>query len=367
LKKVDLQRAGRWLWTAPALFALVTGCGPKTTNETATAPGNNAPAPNAPAAPSASSGSEGRIVVISNGTSPFWVAVENGMNAAADQLRVKADLMRNDGTVAGQIERLEQVSAQKDIKGIAVSVIDAGSKGVADHLQDLQKKGVYVLTIDSDGPKNARFAYIGANNVAAGEQAGKAAAALAPQGAKVVAFVGTQSAANARERLEGFKKGAGPKFTVVDVMEDGTNQTKAHDNVTAAIQAHPEATMLVGLWSYNAPAIAEEVTRAGKRDHYKIVTFDAEPNTITQLQKGVIDATVVQQPYEYGFQAVQLLHALIDKDQATVKRMVPASGIIEAPCRTVISNPNGPIKTGPNVITFDDLKKYLQEKGLKGT
>jgi ribose transport system substrate-binding protein len=259
------------------------------------------------------------------------------------------------------------VAAQTDIKGIAVSIIDAGSQGVMDHLKELQKKGVYVLTIDSDGPKDVRTAFIGANNIAAGEQAGKAAAELLPQGGKVVAFVGTQSAANARERLEGFKQGAGPKFNVIDVMEDATNQSKAHQNVAAAIQPHPDANLLLGLWSYNAPAIAEEVERAGKRSKYKIVTFDAEPNTLPQLEKGVIDATIVQQPYEYGFQAVKLLHALIAKDDATVKQMVPASTLVNIPCRTVVSNPNGPIKPGGSVITYDDLKKYLQEKGLKGS
>jgi ribose transport system substrate-binding protein len=275
--------------------------------------------------------------------------------------------MRNDGTVAGQIQRLEQISAQSDIKGVAVSVIDAGAKGVADLLKDLQKKGVFVITIDSDGPPDTRYAYIGANNISAGQQAGIAAAQLMPNGAKVIAFVGTMAAANAKERLEGFKKGAGPKFDVVDVMEDGTDQSKARKNVTSAIQSHPEVTMLLGLWSYNAPAIAEEVVRADKRSHYKLVTFDVEPNTVTQLQKGVIDATIAQQPYEYGFQSVKLLNALINKDDATVKQMVPANKIVEIPCRTVISNPNGPIKTAPNLMTFDQLKTYLTEKGLKGT
>ena len=150
-------------------------------------------------------------------------------------------------------------------------------------------------------------------------------------------------------------------------MEDNVDPNKARQNVTAAIQAHPDASVLLGLWSYNAPAIAEEVTRANKRSQFKLVTFDAEPNTITQLQNGVIDASVVQQPYQYGYLAVQLLNALVSNDQATVKKMVPASTIVDVPCRLVISNPSGPIKKSPNVMTIDELKKYLDEKGLKGS
>ena len=33
----------------------------------------------------------------------------------------------------------------------------------------------------------------------------------------------------------------------------------------------------VGIWSYNAPAIADVVDEKGSRDKYTIVVFDAEP------------------------------------------------------------------------------------------
>ena len=355
---------GRRLLLCSAVAALIAGCN----SGTGTDPSANAPAPSGDSVPVTGNKEAGRIVVVSNSTSPFWAAVELGMNDASKEFNVPAELIRNnENSVAGQIQRLEQVAAQPDIKGVAVSVINADAKGIIDKMTDLQKRNVHVVTFDSDGPKESRYAYIGANNVAAGEQAGKAAAALLPEGGKVVAFVGSMAAANARERIEGFKKGAGPKFEVVDVMEDQVDTTKARQNVTAAIQAHPDAKVLLGLWSYNAPAIAEEVQRAGKRDQYKIVTFDAEPNTITAMQKGLIDATVIQQPYEYGYQTVKLLNALNRKNEGVVKEMVPESRIVDVPCRTVITNPNGPIKPGGNVITFDEMMKYLNEKGLKGT
>ena len=86
----------------------------------------------------------------------------------------------------------------------------------------------------------------------------------------------------------------------------------------------------------------------------------------SNLDKKIIDATVVQQPYEYGFQAVKLLKALLGKDDATVKKMVPVGKIIDVPCRTVTSDPNGPVKS-KDVWPLADLKKYLDGKGMKGT
>lgn len=353
----------RWMSVLLLGGIILAGC-----NNPSQEPVANAPAGGNAAGTPGGVEKKGRIVLITNGTSPFWLAVEKGMEDAEKEFNVNADLIRNDGTVAGQIQKLEQISAQGDVVGVAVSLIDSNAQGIVDRLNELQKKGVYVITMDNDGPPESRFAYIGANNINAGERAGNAAAQLLPQGGKVVAFVGTQAAANARERIVGFKKGAGPKFEIVDVMEDQTDPSKARQNVTAAIQAHPDANLLLGLWSYNAPAIAEEVTRANRRENYKIVTFDVEPNTLTQLQKGVIDATIIQQPYQYGYLSVKLLDALNRNDQATVSQMVPEDKIVDVPTRTVVADPNGPIKAAPpEVITVDELTKYLSEKGLKGT
>ena len=101
---------------------------------------------------------------------------------------------------------------------------------------------------------------------------------------------------------------------------------KARRNVAAALQNHPDLKMLVGIWSYNAPAIVDEVKAAGKRSSLKLVTFDAEPNTLLALKEGLLDATAVQNPYMMGYLGVKVLKALLNKDEATVKAVVGESG-----------------------------------------
>ena len=64
----------------------------------------------------------------------------------------------------------------------------------------------------------------------------------------------------------------------------------------------PDLKLLVGIWSYNAPAIVDVVEETGKRKELKIVTFDAEKLAIDQMGDGMIDAMVVQNPYEIGYQ-----------------------------------------------------------------
>ena len=113
-------------------------------------------------------------------------------------------MRRNEGDSAGQIRLLEDVLSLPDVLGVAVSVMEKDSPGIADKMKDLIKYDKVVITIDSDGPQDTRRAYIGTLNRKAGEVAGHAAKTLRPQGGKVVAFVGTAAAANALESARRF-------------------------------------------------------------------------------------------------------------------------------------------------------------------
>src|SRR5436309_9526423 len=143
----------------------------------------------------------------------------------------QVELRRNEGQPEGQIRLLEDVLSQPDVKGVAVSVLEAESPGIADKMRELEKAGKIVIAVDSDGQSDARRAYIGTNNRKAGEAAGKAAAQLRPKGGKVALFVGVASAANAIERDEGFFAGAGEAFTRAEVFPDDTDLARALTNV----------------------------------------------------------------------------------------------------------------------------------------
>ena len=61
---------------------------------------------------------------------------------------------------------------------------------------------------------------------------------------------------------------------------------------------------LVGLWSYNGPAIVGAVREAGKIGRVRIIAFDEADETLAGIREGAIHATVVQQPFEFGYQAI---------------------------------------------------------------
>ena len=320
-----------------------------------------------------SKGSKGPVLrFVTNTYSDFWAAAEKGMKDGAAEFGARVEMRKNlKGETQRQIEFLEEALNQRDVQGVAVSVVDSKAVGVADVLKRLNDAGKIVITIDSDiaqDSANLRRAYIGTQNHEAGMAAGRAAAAIRPNGGEVAVFVGIPSAANAIERRDGFFEGAGAAFKQQEVFGDKTEKKIALDNVQIAVSKYPDLGLLLGLWSYNAPAIGDFVASAPDlKKRLNVVTFDLDANAIPHVEKGLIDATICQNPYMMGYQGVKLLKALVEKDQATIDQILPNGATMhDTGLRIVVPNADSPVK-GDNVMTIEEMKSWLASKGLSST
>jgi len=176
-----------------------------------------------------------------------------------------------------------------------------------------------VVTQDSDAPNSNRVCYIGTDNVAAGRQAGQMIKEALPQGGKIMLFVGTLDAANAQQRYQGIKEALqGSNIQILDVRTDSTDRVRAKSNASDTLVNNADVAALVGLWSYNGPAILGAVRDAGKVGKVKIIAFDEEDETLNGIRDGAIYATVVQQPFEFGYQSMKLMAKILDGDRSDV-------------------------------------------------
>ena len=64
---------------------------------------------------------------------------------------------------------------------------------------------------------------------------------------------------------------------------------------------------MVGLYAYNPPAILSEAKAKSMADQIKIVGFDEDFDTLKGIMDGEIEATVVQDPFQYGYKSVEAL------------------------------------------------------------
>ena len=156
--------------------------------------------------------------------------------------------------------------------------------------------------------------------------------AALPDGGKVMVFVGSIGAKNAKDRFQGIKDAIqGTKIEIIDVRTDGTDKVKAKANVQDTLVKYPDVAGLVGLWNYNGPAILNAVKEANKNGKVKIVCFDEEEDTLAGVKSGDIVGTVVQQPFEFGRQSIEVMAKTLRGDTT----LIPASKQIYIPTKAI--------------------------------
>ena len=146
------------------------------------------------------------------------------------------------------------------------------------------------------------------------------------------AIVGLLGADNAKERIEGVKETIkGSKVELVDVRGDDIDQTRAKRNVEDTLTANPDINCFIGFYSYNTPRIYEVLKEAGKLGQVKIIGFDEDPITLGGVKEGTIIGTVVQQPYEWGYQGMKDMAKYLEGD----KSAIPADKLMIIPTKII--------------------------------
>src|SRR5215475_11627396 len=257
------------------------------------------------AAVSCNRANQTRIVFITNNASDFWTIARKGAEKAQAELpNVDIEFRINDDSSAAGQQRMVDDLLAKGVKGIAISPVDPKNQV---QLINRAASQAVVVTQDSDAPSSKRTCYIGTDNEAAGVQAGKLVKEALLQGGQIMVFVGMLDAQNAQERYRGLQKALeGSNIKIIDVRTDDTDRVRAKSNAADALVKYPDIAGMVGLWSYNGPAILSAVKEAGKTGKVKIIAFDEEDETLAGIKDGSIYATVVQQPFEFGYQSMIL-------------------------------------------------------------
>ena len=285
---------------ALCMLLLVTACRSKTE----TADNKNA-------------GRQLRVAFVTNNSSDFWTIARRGLEKADNELAdVSAEFrVTSDGTAAEQKRIIDDLMT-RGIDGIAISPVDPENQTPL--INDVSKKAL-VFTQDSDAPNSDRACYVGTDNIAAGRQAGQLVKEVLPVGGKIMLFVGKLDARNAQDRIQGIREVLrGTNIEIIDVRTDDADDVRAKSNAADTLVRYPDIKALVGLWSYNGPAILNAVREAKKVGRVKIVTFDEADETLAGIQEGTIYATVVQQPFEFGYQATKLMAQALKGDKSFI-------------------------------------------------
>ncbi|MEU7424739.1 substrate-binding domain-containing protein [Streptomyces sp. NPDC040750] len=265
-----------------------------------------------------------RQAMVVNVSVDYWNAGKVGFTKGLADLKVKGTYQAPaNGRLDQQLSIIQTLLGQ-GITGLSVSAIDPTA--IKSPIASADKAGIPVLAIDSPLPKEDGAAlYLGTPNYQAGRKAGEAMKQALGGKGQVVVLVGSLTASNAVERIQGFEDALkGSDVKVVQKLSDNMDASKALSNAQTAIQTNANVNGLYGVYSYDGPSAGQAVQTAGRTGKIKIISDDSDPQTLKFVKSGVIQATVLQQPYQQGYTGAYLLAALkvLGKD-ATLKLVKP--------------------------------------------
>lgn len=281
--------------------------------------------------------SKATVAFVTNNPDPFWSIVESGCRKAEKETGVEVVFKKpSSGNAAEQKEIIDGLVTQ-GVKAISVSVIDPNNQS-ADI--DAVAAKVPFLAVDNDAPQTKRQCYIGTDNYLAGRAAGKLVKEVLPEGGVVALFVGQTEALNARQRCHGVLDELADAAPAIDpnklpALPAGgatLGKYKLHKICTDQPEGEPACKQkatdalielakepkvcFVGLWAYNPPAILSAVKDQNKLGQVKIVGFDENPATLAGIADGHISGTIVQDPFNFGYESVKAMAGIAKGESA---------------------------------------------------
>ncbi|HVT26781.1 MAG TPA: sugar-binding protein, partial [Lacipirellulaceae bacterium] len=283
---------------------------------------------------------------IANGVADFWEYSRAGAKKAGRDLGANVTVI-TPSSITDQTRKIEDLLT-RGTDGIAISPIDPENQ-----VETINKAAAQtnLVTADSDAPHTNRLVYIGMDNYRAGLMCGKTLRDAMPDGGTVMIFIGRLDQDNAKRRRQGFidallgrkpdpnrhdppggeLSSADKKFIILGTMTDQFDRAKAKANVEDTITRYPNISGMVGMFEYNPQMILEALDRLGKLHKVKVMGFDENFATLQGIKDGTVIATIVQNPYQYGYESIRVLNELHKGN----KSVIPENKFIEFPARVI--------------------------------
>lgn len=256
-----------------------------------------------------------RIAFVTGGKGPYWESTIEGAEAAAKKLNVKLDIVspEKNENLDEQLAAVESLKLS-DLDGVAISPVDA--EGEVEVLNKLSET-VRIVTFDSDAPDAKRLGHVGTSNFSAGKACARLVGEAIPEGGKLAVFMANVTKENLLDRKGGFAEqiarmaddlgGDVQKYQVVGYYEDGGSDQKCVEQLDALLDSTPDLDCLVTFNARQGPLLLGALEKHGKLGEIQLITFDTNEETLAGIESGHVFATIAQDPYKFGYEAVNML------------------------------------------------------------
>jgi ribose transport system substrate-binding protein len=253
-------------------------------------------------------GDERYYLVASNIKIPYWQAAAEGLNRAAGEMKVTAQMVGPDKYDANEQREHFRSTVAKKPAGILVSAADP--ELLKGDIDAAVAAGIPVVTLDSDAPGSRRLFFIGTNNYQAGLTGGRLLAQkLGGKGNVVMMTIPAQ--ANLIERRRGYEDAfADTAIKIVQTIDVHGDPSLAFDKTKEIVTSQKlNVDAFVCLEATSGKEVADVLNRNNMQGKI-VIAMDTDEQTLTWIEKGGILATLAQKPFTMAYVGLRMIDDL---------------------------------------------------------
>ena len=240
-------------------------------------------------------------MVVSTLNNPFFVTMKEGAEAKAKTLGYELIVLDSQNDPSKELANVEDLTV-RGVKAILINPTD--SDAVSNAIRMANRADIPVLTLDRGASRGKVVSHIASDNVAGGEMAGQYIADTVGANAKVIQLEGIAGTSAARERGKGFMQAvAKNKMDLLGSQPADFDRTKGLNVMENMLAANPNAQAVFAQNDEMALGALRAVQASGK--DVLIVGFDGTKDGIAAVNRGILGATIAQQPALIGSLGVE--------------------------------------------------------------
>ncbi|MGB1975785.1 MAG: ribose ABC transporter substrate-binding protein RbsB [Vibrio toranzoniae] len=256
-------------------------------------------------------------IVLSTLNNPFFVTMKDGAEAKAEELGYKLIVLDSQNDPSKELSNIEDLTI-RGVKAILINPTD--SDAVSNAIRMANRSNIPVLTLDRGASRGDVVSHIASDNVIGGEMAGHYIMEKVGEKAKVIQLEGIAGTSAARERGEGFMNAVnGSDLELLASQPADFDRTKGLNVMENLLAANPDVQAVFAQNDEMALGALRAVQASGK--DVMIVGFDGTEDGIAAVNRGLLGATVAQQPDLIGSLGIEMADKVLKGE--TVDEYVP--------------------------------------------
>lgn len=244
--------------------------------------------------------------IVKSRSGDYWNTVKSGAEAAAKEFNInlKYTAPAYEYDIEEQISLVNRAIDRK-VDSIVLAANDFNK--LAPSTEKAYNNKIPVIIVDSEVNTSKINGVIATDNLEAGKKAANKAVEILGDKAQIAIINYIKGSASADKREEGVSKVLSdyPGIKVIAIEYSFSDEKTAAEITRKLIKENPDLDGFIALNAVTSVGAAQVIEQLGVGGKVKLIAFDCTPEEVEYIDRGIIQTTVIQNPFTMGYLGVK--------------------------------------------------------------